>query len=98
MAVALIWGFTVVADSAQFSAMVTELSERRLVGTALAFQMGAGFALTVISLRLMPAFAHWMGGWQWAFLLLVPGPVVGAIAMLWLRRLPEAARINGGRR
>ena len=95
---ALLWGVTIVADSAQFSAMVTELSERRLVGTALAFQMGVGFGLTVITLRLIPAFAGWIGGWQWAFLLLVPGPVIGAAAMLWLRRLPEAARINGGRR
>ncbi|WP_232816404.1 MFS transporter [Paracoccus zhejiangensis] len=95
---ALVWGFTIVADSAQFSTMVTELSERRLVGTALAFQMGVGFGLTVITLRLMPAFAQWIGGWQWAFLLLVPGPVIGASAMIWLRRLPEAARINGGRR
>ena len=95
---ALVWGFTIVADSAQFSTMVTELSERRLVGTALAFQMGVGFGLTVITLRLMPAFAQWIGGWQWAFVLLVPGPVIGAAAMLWLRQLPEAGRINGGRR
>ncbi|AUH35232.1 MFS transporter [Paracoccus tegillarcae] len=96
--IALIWGLTIPADSAQFSAMVTELSERRLVGTALAFQMGVGFALTVISLRLMPVFAEWIGGWQWAFLVLVPGPAIGTIAMLWLRRLPEAARISGGLR
>ncbi|TRW97877.1 MFS transporter [Paracoccus sp. M683] len=96
--VALIWGFTIVADSAQFSAMVTELSDQRLVGTALAFQMGVGFALTVISLRLMPAVADWMGGWQWAFVVLVPGPIIGAVAMIWLRRLPQASRIGGGRR
>lgn len=96
--IALIWGLTIVANSAQFSAMVTELSERRLVGTALAFQMGIGFALTVISLRLMPVFATWIGGWQWAFLLLVPGPIIGTVAMLWLRRLPEAERISGGLR
>lgn len=96
--IALIWGVTVVADSAQFSAMVTELAERPLVGTALAFQMGVGFALTVISLRLMPAFADWLGGWQWAFLLLVPGPIIGAIAMLALRQMPESSRIGGGRR
>lgn len=96
--IALIWGLTIVADSAQFSAMVTELSERRMVGTALAFQMGVGFALTIITLRVMPVFAEWIGGWQWAFLILVPGPIIGAIAMLWLRRLPEAARISGGLR
>ncbi|MCQ0970576.1 MFS transporter [Paracoccus sp. TK19116] len=96
--VALVWGVTIVADSAQFSAMVTELADRSLVGTALAFQMGVGFGLTIISLRLMPSVAGWLGSWQWAFLVLVPGPAIGTAAMLALRRLPEANRIGGGRR
>jgi MFS family permease len=96
--IAALWGISVIGDSAQFSAVVTEIGERSLVGTALAFQMGVGFALTVVSIQLTPMFAHWVGGWQWAFLLLVPGPLIGTIAMLALRKLPESERIAQGRR
>ena len=96
--VAALWGISVIGDSAQFSAVVTEIGERSLVCTALAFQMGVGFALTVVCIQLTPIFAHWMGGWQWAFLMLVPGPLIGATAMLILRRLPESARIAQGLR
>ena len=95
--VAVVWGITVIGDSAQFSAMATELSDSRLVGTALALQLGLGFALTVVSIRLTPVVAEWMG-WRWTFLLLVPGPVVGVIAMASLRRRPEATRIAHGLR
>jgi MFS family permease len=83
--VALIWGATVVGDSAQFSAMVTETGERQLVGTALTVQLGLGFALTSVTIWLVPKFASWVG-WQWAFLCLVPGPAVGIVAMMILRR------------
>jgi len=96
--VALVWGATIVGDSAQFSASVTELADQRYVGTALALQLGVGFGLTILALWAVPLFADWIGGWRWAFLLLVPGPVVGAAAMLALRRRPEAAALAGGRR
>ena len=86
---------TIVGDSAQFSAAVTELADQRYVGTALALQLGIGFGLTVVALWLVPLFAAWIGGWRWAFLLLVPGPVVGAAAMLALRRRPGG---HGARR
>jgi MFS family permease len=85
MALAIVWGFTVVADSAQFSALVSQFTARTHVGTALTLQTCAGFLLTMVSMRLVP----WIGtayGWQWAFLLLVPGPVLGAIAMRRLER------------
>jgi MFS family permease len=78
---AAVWGFSVVADSAQFSALVSEFSGRTHVGTALTLQTCAGFLLTMISMRLLPAVAASVG-WQWAFLLLVPGPVAGATIML----------------
>ncbi len=98
VAVALIWGFTVVADSAQFSAAVSELADQTLVGSALAFQMGVGFALSILTVWLVPQIAQATGSWQWSFLILALGPAVGVPAMLRLRRLPEARRLAGGRR
>ena len=83
---AVCWGFSIVADSAQFSALVAEHSPRTHVGTALTLQICLGFLLTMISMRLLPIVAS-ATGWQWAFLLLVPGPVLGAVAMLRLTRL-----------
>ena len=95
--VAAIWGATVVADSAQFSACVTELGDPRYVGTALTMQTCVGFLLTTISIELVPYFVKSIG-WRYAFAILAPGPVLGAIAMLRLRGLPEAAKIANGRR
>jgi MFS family permease len=87
-ALAVVWGFSVVADSAQFSALVSEFSPRTHVGTALTLQTCAGFLLTMVSLRLVPAVAGRVG-WQWAFVLLVPGPVLGAFAMRRLAGTPR---------
>jgi MFS family permease len=84
--VAAIWGFTVVADSAQFSALVTELADKSLVGSALAFQMGVGFLITVLTIWLVPVIVDLTGSWRWSFLVLAPGPIVGVWAMLRLRR------------
>lgn len=82
---AVVWGFAVVADSAQFSALVTEHTPRTHVGTALTLQTCTGFLLTMVSLQLLPLVAGTYG-WQWVFVLLVPGPVLGALAM---RRMPR---------
>ena len=82
----LVWGFAVVADSAQFSTLVTELAEQAYVGTALGLQMAVGFALTVPTIWLLP-FLEDEVGWRWAFAFLVPGPLLGILAMLRLRRL-----------
>ena len=79
------WGFTVVADSAQFSALVSEHSPRTHVGTALTLQTCVGFLLTTISIRLLPIVAASVG-WRWVFVLLVPGPLLGAVAMKRLER------------
>lgn len=97
LAVAAFWGATVVADSAQFSACVTELGEPQYIGTALTLQTCLGFLLTIASIRLIPFLVDRIG-WQYAFAALAPGPVCGVIAMLRLRALPEAARIAQGRR
>ena len=81
-----LWGFAVVADSAQFSALVAEHTERDHVGTALTVQTCLGFLLTVVTIRLTPLAAGAIG-WQWAFLLLIPGPVMGVLALRPLMRL-----------
>ena len=96
VAIALIWGLTVVADSAQFSTIVTEVADQAYVGTAVTFQLAVGFTLTVATIWLVPVIRDG-SSWFWAFVLLVPGPVIGVIAMLRLKSLPEAARIAGGR-
>jgi MFS family permease len=96
--IAIVWGISIIGDSAQFSAAVTELGDRRFVGTALSVQLGLGFALTVLAIWLVPHIASLLGGWRWAFLILVPGPFIGAAAMLILRRMPVATRMAGGRR
>jgi len=93
--VSLVWGFTIVADSAQFSTMVTELADQAYVGTALTLQLAVGFALTVATIWLIPLLENAFG-WKWAFAFLAPGPALGALAMLRLKTLPEAARIAGG--
>jgi MFS family permease len=84
LVVGLVWGFTVVADSAQFSTLVTELADQAYVGTALALQLAVGFALTVATIWLVPYWEEAVG-WKWAFVFLVPGPALGIAAMLRLR-------------
>ena len=91
--VALAWGFTVVADSAQFSTLVTEHADQAYVGTALGLQMAAGFALTVVTIWLIP-YLEGEVSWRWAFAFLAPGPALGILAMLRLRRVHAAASLN----
>jgi sugar phosphate permease len=95
--VCLVWGFAVVADSAQFSACISELCQPEYVGTALTLQTSLGFLLTLITIRLIPTLADWFG-WGWAFAFLSIGPAVGIWAMSTLRRMPAAERLAGGRR
>ena len=96
-AVCLVWGFVIVADSAQFSACVSELAEPEYIGTALTLQTAVGFLLTVATIRLLPVWEAALG-WEWAFAPLAIGPALGTWSMLALRRRPEATRIAGGRR
>jgi MFS family permease len=84
LAIGLVWGFTVVADSAQFSTLVTEHADQAYVGTALTMQLALGFTLTVATIWLLPFFADAVG-WRWAFAFLAPGPALGVLAMLRLR-------------
>lgn len=80
-----VWGFSAVADSAQFSAEVTERANRNLVGSALAFQMGIGYAVTIIAIWAVPLIAELIGGWRWAFSVLASGSLIGVWAMHQLR-------------
>ena len=96
-AVAAIWGATVVADSAQFSACVTELGNPQYLGTALTIQTCVGFLLTTVSIELVPYIQRQVG-WKYAFAVLAPGPLLGVVAMLRLRSLPEAKLIAHGKR
>lgn len=94
--VGMVWGFTVVADSAQFSAVVTEVADQSYVGTALTMQTAIGFTVTVATIWLIPIIESSVT-WRWAFAILALGPVVGIAAMARLKHLPEAAQIAGGR-
>jgi MFS family permease len=96
LSVGVLWGLTVVADSAQFSAMVTELADQAYVGTALTVQLAVGFSLTVVTIWLVPLLRDAVT-WRWAFTLLALGPALGVAAMLRLRARPESSRIAHGR-
>lgn len=81
-----VWGFFVVADSAQFSTLVTEVAPPHAVGTALTLQTSMGFFLTMITIQGVPHLEDsW--GWQWAFAFLALGPAFGVWCMRRLRAL-----------
>jgi MFS family permease len=84
-ALVMVWGFAVVADSAQFSALVSEHAPPDHIGTALTLQTCLGFLLTMVTIEYLPRLAGAIG-WRWASLLLVPGPLLGALAMRGLVR------------
>jgi len=95
--VAMVWGITVIADSGQFSAAVSELAEPQRVGSALAMQTSLGFLLTAVAIQVLP-FVEGRAGWAGAFAVLSVGPAFGMASMLRLRVNPEAVHLAGGRR
>lgn len=95
--VCLIWGIAVVADSAQFSAAVSELGDPRYVGTALSVQTCLGFLLTLATIGVIPELVG-IVGWRHAFAFLAIGPAVGLWAMIELRREPESRAMASGNR
>lgn len=97
LSIAILWGITIVADSAQFSTAVTELSSPAYVGTALTMQTCVGFGLTIISIWIIPPLVGAVG-WRWAFSFLALGPFLGVLAMKRLRSSPEALKLAGGRK
>lgn len=96
MCVCLVWGFAIVADSAQFSACVSELCLPEYIGTALTLQTSLGFLLTLVTIRLIPTIEQ-LAGWQWAFSFLAIGPAIGMWSMVTLRKSPAASRLAGGK-
>lgn len=93
----LIYGVTVIADSAQFSAAAAELAPSDKAGSILTLQTALGFALTLITVQLLPVWAE-MTGWRFAFWPLAIGPAIGVWAMLSLRARPEAMQLANGKR
>jgi len=93
----IVWGITVVADSAQFSSCVIELADPRYVGSMLTMQTCIGFSLTLLTIHALPVFAGHFG-WQWAMAPLAIGPALGVIAMAMLRADPASEKLAGGRK
>ena len=91
VALLLIWGFFVVSDSPQFSALAVRYCPSQYTGTALTVQNGVGFAITVISIQLTPWMAEILG-WRWALTFLGLGPLIG---LYFVQQLPENGDRNG---
>ena len=83
--ISMIWGMSVISDSAQFSAAVSEIAEVEYVGTALTFQMCIGFLITIFSINLIPIIQR-IVGWEWVFTILAIGPILGIVFMVKYRR------------
>jgi MFS family permease len=97
-ALAVFWGITVVADSAQFSAAVSELAPPGTAGSALSLQLATGFVLTGVTILGVGLLAPTADTWRVAFWVLALGPAIGILAMLRLRGRPEAVRMANGHR
>ena len=91
----LVWGVAVIADSAQFSAAIAELSDKALIGTMLTVQTCLGFLLTLVSIQLIPLVVGWVG-WERAFMVLAIGPFLGIVAMARLRQVSYRASLLPG--
>src|SRR6266480_3886726 len=92
-ALAMTWGFFVIADSAQFSTLVTESVPPHTVGTALTIQTSLGFLLTMLPMQIVPLVAQRIG-WRWSFVILALGPIAGIAA---IRRLAALRATAAGR-
>jgi MFS family permease len=93
----LLWGLAVVADSAQFSSCIIELSDRDWIGTMLTVQTCIGFSITIGTIHMLPWLVDWVS-WRYAMASLALGPLFGCIAMWQLRQLPQARQLANGAR
>lgn len=90
----IIWGMSVISDSAQFSAAVSEVAEVEYVGTALTFQMCIGFLITIFSINLIPIIQR-VVGWEWVFACLAIGPILGIVSMVQYKRYEFNHHVKG---
>ena len=88
-----VWSICLIGDSAQYSSMVTEVTDRNLIGTALTMQFAVGFCFTVPTMYIVPAMIDG-AGWAWAWRILSPGSVIAAAAVWYLQSLPRARLIK----
>ncbi len=95
--VVIVWGIAIVADSAQFSSCIIELSNPSYLGTMVTTQTCVGFLLTLATIHMIPPLVD-LVGWQYAFAPLAIGPALGVLAMARLRAHPDAVRLAGGNR
>jgi MFS family permease len=85
LAFTTVWGAAVIADSGVFSTLLSELADRRYVGTALTTQTAIGFLLTIVTIQVIPLTAA-VAGWRYAFLVLAAGPMTALPALAALNR------------
>lgn len=83
--IAIIWGISVIPDSAQFSALVADYAPAEIAGSLMTLQTALGFALTTVTVQLAPALADKIG-WPWLMALLAFGPLFGIYSMWGLQR------------
>jgi hypothetical protein len=84
VALLLVWSIAVIADSAQFSTLVTRVVDQHAIGTALTLQTSIGFLLTTVTIQLVPVVVGFVG-WRYAFPFLALGPALGIAAIRRLR-------------
>jgi len=96
-AIALVWGISVIADSPQFSAAITELAPADRIGSCMSLQMALGYLVSALSIQFVPVVTE-SQGWGVALVVLAIGPAIGVLAMMRLRARPEAFRLANGRR
>lgn len=90
----IIWGVSIIADSAQFSALITEHADQRYVGSSLTVQLAIGYILTIVVIFLIP-FIESIIGWKYTFLILLPGPILGFLSMYRLHRIKTRVALDG---
>ncbi|MGA8847068.1 MAG: MFS transporter [Nocardioides sp.] len=90
-----LWGISIIADSGLFSTLMTEVADRRYIGTALTMQTAIGFLLTVVTINAVPYVVDWIG-WRGAVALLAIGPIAGTVAMVRLDALLTVRRGPAG--
>ncbi|WP_256371451.1 MFS transporter [Stappia sp. ES.058] len=86
VAVFVLWGFSVIPDSAQFSALVADFAPPEQAGSLMTLQTALGFALTFVTVQATPVIAA-STGWPPVLALLALGPAFGLVAMIRLHHM-----------